>query len=79
MKLIWNELYVRVNGKKNVGLDENWKEVRHWRWLKIQREEFGLTNDNEVLQRFIRYNNHEDWNDDWDRKRPNKYYKSVKL
>lgn len=79
LKLIWNELYVRVNGKKNVGLDENWKEVRHWRWLKIQREEFGLTNDNEVLQRFIRYNNHEDWNDDWDRKTPNKYYKSVKL
>lgn len=79
LKLIWNELYVRVNGNKNVGLDENWKEVKHWRRLKIQREEFGLTNDNEVLQRFIRYNNHEDWNDDWDRKTPNKYYKSVKL
>lgn len=79
LKLMWNDLYVRVNRKKNVSLDSNWKPLKKWKWLPIDRKQFWLTEDNGVLQRFIKYNNHEDWNDNWDKKTPNKYYKSLKL
>ncbi len=79
LKMIWDKLYVRVNRRNNVSLDDNWNPVKNWKWLHINKEEFWLTSDTNLIKRFIKYNNHEDWNDNRDRKTPNKYYTTVKL
>ena len=44
-------------------------------WFPI---EYGLSwVSNESLSNFKKYNNHEDWRDDWDRKKANKIYKKL--
>jgi hypothetical protein len=37
----------------------------------------GLSTDE--LKRYIKYNNGEDWEDNWDKKKDNKYYKKKDL
>ena len=69
LKLEDNKLFVRVDGKSNKGE----------RWYEIDKNRFWLPEDPGVLRRFVRYNNHEDWNDNWDVKIPNKYYSPVSL
>ena len=70
LKLEWNELYVRVKKTRDV----NWKKVK---WLKVNKYDFWLTDKEELLTKFIKYNNGEKWEDDWDRKKPNKYYSKI--
>ena len=72
LKLEWNDLYVRVKKTRNV----EWKKIK---WLKVNKDTFWLPNDEKLLKKYIKYNNGEDWEDDWDKKKPNKYYKHVKL
>lgn len=72
LKLEWNELYVRVKKTR----DENWKKVK---WLKVNKYDFWLTDKEEFLTKFIKYNNGEKWEDDWDRKKPNRYYSKIDL
>ena len=79
LKLIWNKLYVRVNRKSNVVSGDDWKFRKNGKWLEVDLQEFWLPADINTLNRFIKYNNHEEWNDNWDIKTPNKYYRSVKL
>ena len=48
--------------------------------LPIDRSKFWLTNATEQeLARFKRYNNWEQWEDDWDKKRKNRPYQKIKL
>ena len=72
LKLEWNELYVRVKKTR----DANWKKVK---WFKVNKYDFWLTDKVELLTKFIKYNNGEKWEDDWDRKRPNRYYSKIDL
>ena len=72
LKLEWNELYVRVKKTRDV----NWKKVK---WLKVNKYDFWLTDKEELLTKFIKYNNGEKWEDDWDRKKPNRYYSKIDL
>jgi hypothetical protein len=58
-----------------VNKNKNGKMRRYY----INRASFWLPKDDGVLKRFIRYNNHEDWNDNWDAKKPNRYYTPIKL
>ena len=75
LKLEWNDLYVRVKKTRDV----NWKKVK---LLKVNKDTFWLTSDEKLLKKYISYNNGEDWNNKnnkRDKKKPNKYYKRVKL
>ncbi len=72
LKLEWNELYVKVKKTRDV----NWKKVK---WLKVGKDTFWLPSDEKLLTKYISYNNGEDWDDKRDKKKPNKYYKRVKL
>ena len=72
LKLEWDELYVKVKRTRDV----NWKKIS---LLKVSKDTFWLPNDEKLLKKYISYNNSEDWNDKWDKKKPNKYYKHVKL
>lgn len=48
--------------------------------LPIDRSKFWLANATEQeLARFKRYNNWEQWEDDWDKKRKNRPYQKIKL
>jgi len=73
-------LYVRVNKKSNRIYDENWKLVKNGGWYKVPMQRFWLDrikNKEEVLKNFIKYNNGEHWEDKWDKKKANKYYKKI--
>lgn len=72
LKLEWKDLYVKVKNTRDI----NWKKVK---WLKVNKDTFWLPNDEKLLKKYIKYNNGEDWEDDWDKKKPNKYYKHVEL
>ena len=72
LKLEWNDLYVRVKKTRDI----EWKKVK---WLKVGKDTFWLPNDEKLLKKYISYNNGEDWYDKRDKKKPNKYYKHVKL
>ena len=54
------------------GIKINWKKVH------INKDALWLRDatDDEIL-RFKKYNNHEDWRDNWDKKGPNRNYKKV--
>ncbi len=46
----------------------------------IDSQKFCLCDINkDKIRNYIRYNNHEDWEDDWDKKRKNKGYTKVQL
>ena len=72
LKLEWNDLYVRVKNTRDI----EWKKVK---WLKVGKDTFWLPNDEKLLKKYISYNDSKDWNEKWDKKKPNKYYKLVKL
>ena len=72
LKLENHELYVRI--KKWAKLDNGEKSGR---WFKINLFEFWLKYYPEELKKFIKYNNREDWEDDWDKKSLNKWYTKV--
>lgn len=71
-------LYVRVNKKSNRIYDEKWDVKKRWGWYKVPMQRFWLSQINrKVLENFIKYNNGEHWNDNWDKKKANKYYKKI--
>lgn len=71
------DLKIDDEGNLKVRVEKS-KESGGKKWLDVPLEWFWLTNiDQNVLNKFVKYNNHEDWMDDWDRKKPNKYYKKV--
>ncbi len=72
LKLEWDELYVKVKRTRDV----NWKKIS---LLKVSKDTFWLPNDEKLLKKYISYNNGEDWYDKRNKKKPNKYYKHVKL
>ena len=73
LKLETDGLYVRV--KKWAKLRDGTKSGK---WQKIYLEEFWIRPDDvEALKKFIKYNNHEDWNDNWDKKSKNKWYVKI--
>ena len=78
-----NELYVRVNRKSNKEESKrNWEKKGElwWKWQKVDLNSFWLPAvENPAFQNFIKYNNHEDWNDNWDKKRDNKEYGKIDL
>ena len=83
LKMHNNELYVRVNKNSNKKLSkENWEEKGElwWKWQKVNIGSFWLPAlDSKAFQNFIKYNNGEDWNDKWDKKEDNKWYKKISL
>ena len=78
-----NELYVRVNRKSNKEESKrNWEKRGElwWKWQKVDLNSFWLPAvENPAFQNFIKYNNHEDWNDNWDGKNQNKHYKKMDI
>ena len=80
LKLEWNELYVRVKKNSNVTYDENWAIVKMWKWLRVDKKTFWLQHASpESLNNYIKYNNNERWNRNWDNNEQNKYYRTVRL
>jgi len=71
LKLEGDNLYVRVNRKYNKG---------DGRYHQVDKNQFWLNNiPDEVLRNFIKYNNGEHWEDDWDKKDDNKGYVKIQL
>ena len=70
LKIIDWELKVRV--KKSGEKKEKWYGIPSTFCLD------GIT-DEWILSKFKKYNNHEDWNDNWDRKKLNSDYGTVRL
>ena len=66
LKLEWGDLYVRVKKTRDI----KWKKVK---WLKVNKDTFWLPDNEELLKKYIKYNNGEDWNDNWDKKKNNDY------
>jgi len=66
-------------------ITKEWLQVKkEWRgWMPINLKSFGFTNneiwDTKIWQRYKKYNNHEDWEDNWDLKKKNSDYKRVTL
>lgn len=72
------------NGK--IDLDVNselkirWARGKDGKKLYIDKSAFWLDNATpEELSRFKRYNNHEQWEDNWDKKWPNKVYEKTDI
>ena len=72
LKLEWGELYVKVKKTRDV----YWKKVK---WLKVNKDIFWLPSDEKILNKYIKYNNRENWKKNWDKKEPNEDYKRVKI
>ena len=72
LKLDNDKLYVRVKKWQKRG------DEKSERWYEIKPGRFWIY-DTESLKKFIRYNNHEHWEDNWDRKRDNKGYGKIDL
>ena len=73
-----NNLLVRVDRKSNRTYDDNGDVVKNGKWYKVPMERFWLGSITpEKLKNLIKFNNHEDWNDAWDKKAGNKYYKKM--
>ncbi len=75
-ELKWTDPNLRVRGDK--------LQVQTVKWWKNISDEtmriFWLAwVDEWDMKRFIKYNNHEDWNDNWDRKKPNRIYKKLDI
>lgn len=70
LKLDNGNLYVRVS-----------KSTRgEGRWYKIDKSQYWLSGlSEETLKKFIKYNNREDWEDNWDRKKNNRDYNKLNL
>jgi len=68
------KLYVRVNKK-----DKWWKDGKWGKWYPVPVERFWLPNNTGVLNKFIKYNNGEHWEDNWDKKDENEVYKKIDL
>ena len=80
LKLEWNDLYVRVNKNSNKTYEANWAIKEMWKRLLVNKESFWLQDaSNESLSNYIRYNNHERWNKNWDNDEKNKYYRKVRI
>ena len=73
-------LYVRVNRKSNRIYDEDWNVIKMGGWYKVPMARFWLdniSNKEDVLKKYIKYNNGEHWNDKWDKKKKNKYFRKI--
>ena len=79
LKLEGKELYVRVKKSSNVRYDETWVKKMGKRLL-VKKETFWLQDASpKSLNNYIKYNNHERWNRNWDNDEQNKYYRTVRL
>ncbi len=76
-----DQLYVRVNRKINKKISKNRGEEKGELWRKYQKinlDSFWLPLvSSKAMKSFIKYNNGEDWNDNWDKKKDNKGYTKV--
>lgn len=76
-ELNWND--------PNLKITNEWLQVKkEWRgWMPLDLKSFGFTDEEiwntRMWQRYKKYNNHENWNDDWDSKKKNSDYKRVTL
>lgn len=69
LKLKDGELFVRVDESQKWWVDWKWGK-----WYPIPKARFWLDSiDESVLKKFIKYNNGEDWQDDWDKKKNNDF------
>lgn len=68
LKMDGTNVYIKL--KKNQTWWDKWK----WgEWYPIPKSYFWLTDDE--LKKFVKYNNWEDWNDNWDKNKNNQYTK----
>ena len=73
----------KSRGKNNPDVNKElkikWiKDKQNWNKLYIDRERFWLENaTSKELSRYKKYNNHEKWDDDWDKKKENRFYKKI--
>lgn len=71
------QVLVRVN-KKNL-LNSNGDRLKK-RWTPLNLANFWLNNvSRDVWKKYIKYNNHEDWEDNWDKKKENRIYKKLDI
>jgi len=72
------KLWVRVKSEKTT--DGNGNVLKLWKRYVVPKERFWLDwISQDVLKRFIKYNNGEHWEDNWDKKKENKYYDKIAL
>ena len=72
------KLWVRVKSEKTT--DGNGNVLKLWKRYVVPKERFWLDwISQNVLKRFIKYNNGEHWEDNWDKKKENKYYDKIAL
>lgn len=69
------------NGKLYARLD---KKQWNGKWQEINLDSFGLGDrgtivNKDLWEKFKKYNNGEHWEDNWDKKDPNKYYRKVEM
>jgi len=88
LKLLNLTNYLRSGDVDLHGMDPNlklkdWKVFvrvakQHGRRKDLKLETFGLSGiDDKTRKKFVKYNNHEDWRDNWDKKKPNRNYKKL--
>ncbi len=70
LKLDNGKLYVRI--KKWTRLADDSKSGK---WYEVNLSKFWISQN--ALEDFIKYNNSEDWNDNWDKKKDNKGYTKI--
>ena len=70
LKLDNGKLYVRI--KKWTRLADNSKSGK---WYEVNLSKFWIPQN--ALEDFIKYNNGEDWDDNWDKKKDNKGYTKI--
>lgn len=70
LKLDDNNVYVKV---KEMDKNEKRKDDYSRTWMHVDLNQFWINFDPISLGKFKKYNNHEDWDDNWDKKKENQY------
>jgi len=79
------KLEVRVDRKSNRTYDKDGKVIKKGRWYEVPEspDRFWLgritENREEKFKNLIKFNNGEHWEDNWDKKKENKYYDKITL